>query len=336
MSTLGKGLLEGFAVTAKNLVQSYFDGGRKERMFTYQYPEEKMALPENSRAFPFLVYDGTPDKMRCTACKICEIECPPQCIYIVMERDEKGKPLQRPKVFDIDTSVCMQCGICVEVCPFESIKMDCDYEKSQYGRFAPLLAHLPDLLRSNEYYHQIKPTEADAVDAALKAEAEKKAAKKPAPAPAAKPVAPPPKPMEPPADVLTEAEKQAWQTGYQSALGTGTIVWPPTDAIVTSKPATASASSAPAVSPSSSGGGEPWHDTALGMDERMALAKDRSLADKLMAAMAQTDCSACGYDCRGYADALAAKVTDDVTLCVPGEEPTRQQLEQLLKEAGKR
>jgi NADH-quinone oxidoreductase subunit I len=327
VSTLGKGLLDGFAVTAKNFVQSYFDGDKKEKLFTYQYPEEKMPLPENSRAFPFLVYDGAPDKLRCTACKICEIECPPQCIYIVMERDEKGKPLQRPQVFDIDLSVCMQCGICVEVCPFESIKMDCDYEKSQYGRFAPLLAHLPDLRRPNEYYHQIKPTEAAAVDAALKAAAEKKA-KKPVPPP--KPVAPPP-----PVDVLTAAERQAWVAGYQAPLGTGPITWPP-PAVAAIAPKPVKAETPATISPPSPGGGEPWHDTGLTLEQRLDLAKDRSLADKLMAAMAQTDCSACGYDCRGYADALAAQTTDDVTLCVPGEEATRQQLEHLLKEAGKR
>ena len=192
MGFLGKGLLDGMVVTARNFVGSYFD---KERLVTIQYPEERMELPENSRTFPFLVYDGTPDRMRCTACKICETECPPQCIYIVMDRDEKGKPRQRPKVFDIDISVCMQCQICVEVCPFDAIKMDNDYEKSQYGRFNELVEHLPDLLKSNEYYHKIKPTEARKVDAKLKAEAEKKAKK----AAGAKPAAAPAKTGAPPA-----------------------------------------------------------------------------------------------------------------------------------------
>jgi NADH-quinone oxidoreductase subunit I len=174
----GKGLLEGMVVTARNFVGSYFE---KERLVTIQYPEERMQLPENSRTFPFLVYDGTPDQMRCVACKICEVECPPQCIYIVMDRDEKGKPQQRPKVFDIDISVCMQCQICVEVCPFEAIKMDNDYEKSRYGRFEDLIEHLPSLLKSNEYYNKIKPTESQAVEAKLRSAAEKKA-KKAAPA----------------------------------------------------------------------------------------------------------------------------------------------------------
>ena len=35
-----------------------------------------------------------------------------------------GKPQFYPAVFDIDLSVCMSCQICVEVCPFEAIKMD--------------------------------------------------------------------------------------------------------------------------------------------------------------------------------------------------------------------
>jgi NADH-quinone oxidoreductase subunit I len=187
----GKGLLDGVLVTTRNFVGSYF---KKDRLVTVQYPEERVQVPENSRAFPFLVYDDAPDKMRCTACKICEAECPPQCIYIVMDRDEKGKPLQHPKVFDIDTSVCMQCQICVEVCPFDAIKMDNDYEKSRYGRFDELLEHLPNLLKPNAYYHKIKPTEATAVDIKLKAAAEKKAKKLASPAPPAPAAGTTPKP----------------------------------------------------------------------------------------------------------------------------------------------
>ena len=190
MNYPGKGLVEGLAVTARNFVGSYF---YKDRLTTVQYPEERVQTPENSRTFPFLVFDASPDKPRCTACKICEVECPPKCIYIVMDRDEKGKPMQRPKVFDIDISVCMQCQICVEVCPFDAIKMDNDYEKSQYGRFGELIERLPDLLKTNLYYGQIKPTEAAEVNARLKAEAEAKAAKKAA---AAAKAASAPKPPE--------------------------------------------------------------------------------------------------------------------------------------------
>src|SRR5690349_8427525 len=45
----------------------------------------------------------------------------------------------------------------------------------------------------------------------------------------------------------------------------------------------------------------PWHDPEKTLNERMDLAKAGSLKDKLFAAMAQTDCTACGWDCEGYA-----------------------------------
>lgn len=335
----GKGLLEGMAVTARNFVGSYFD---KERLVTVQYPEERIQVPENSRTFPFLVFDEDKDPvgtMRCVACKICEVECPPQCIYIVMDRDEKGKPQQRPKVFDIDTSVCMQCQICVEVCPFDAIKMDNDYEKSRYGRFNELVEHLPDLLKSNEYYHKVKPTEATGVDAKLKAEAEKKAKKaasaaKPATAASKPSAAAAPKPtsaaakIQIPEDAPFSLEQREWLGKFLSTVSVGAAPAP-------AKPATAAALATEVAATAVPTADAPWHDPSLGIQQRMDLAKTKPLADKLMAAMAQTDCHACGYDCRGYADAIASGAENDLSLCLPGEAETQQMLEKLVKEAGK-
>ena len=183
---IGTGILKGMAVTARNFVGSYFD---KERLITVQYPEERNPLPENYRNFPILIYDDDPQAgLRCVACKICEKECPPQCIYIVKSDDKKpdymGKPQFYPKVFDIDISVCMSCQICVEVCPFEAIKMDKEFELSRRERFDALLMRKGDLVKSNDYYRSISPTDAAEVDAKLTAAAEA-AAKKKAAAPAA-------------------------------------------------------------------------------------------------------------------------------------------------------
>lgn len=79
----------------------------------------------------------------------------------------------------------------------------------------------------------------------------------------------------------------------------------------------------------------PWHDPDKPLAERMEMAKAGSLKDKLFAAMAQTDCTACGWDCEGYAEALAKGETKDITLCVPGEAETESMLQQLMKQAGK-
>jgi NADH-quinone oxidoreductase subunit I len=180
---IGAGILKGMAVTGRNFLGSYFE---KDRLTTVQYPEERTPLPENSRNFPFLVYDGDDPQagLRCVACQICEKECPPQCIYIVKSKDKKpdyvGKPQFYPAIFDIDISVCMSCQICVEVCPFEAIKMDKVFELSRQERFDALLMRKSDLSKSNVYYHDIHPVEATAVDATLSAAAAAK--KKPAPA----------------------------------------------------------------------------------------------------------------------------------------------------------
>ena len=192
---LGVGILKGLTETARNFFGSYF---HKERLTTIQFPEERAPRIEASRNFPFLVYDG-PDAMaglRCVSCFICEKECPPKCIIIDKSTDKKpdatGKLQFYPAEFKIDVSVCMSCQICVEVCPFDAIKMDTDFELSTQNRFDDLLWPKQRLAKSNEYYHQIHPTEAAAVDAELAA-ARAKAAPKPA-APAAAVVAAPPAP----------------------------------------------------------------------------------------------------------------------------------------------
>ncbi len=186
---LGSGIIKGMVETARNFVGTYRDPAL---LPTVQYPEEKRETSVNYRNFPFLVHDGA-DKdqgLRCVACKICEKECPPQCIYIILERDEKGKAQKHPKVFDIDLSVCMSCQICVEVCPFDAIKMDTAFEYTRSDRFGDLLFHKLELARSNEYYHQIHPAEAAEVDERLLAEKAKAGAKAKPPAPPAPKAAP--------------------------------------------------------------------------------------------------------------------------------------------------
>jgi NADH-quinone oxidoreductase subunit I len=194
---IGNGILKGLTETARNFFGSYFS---KDRLTTVQYPEEKIPQIESSRNFPFLVYDGADWEpgLRCVACQICEKECPPKCIFIEKSKDKKpdavGKPQFYPARFDIDISVCMSCQICVEVCPFDAIKMDVEFDLPTDNRFAGLLLDRHKLAKSNEYYHQIHPTEASAVDAALAEERAKTAAKAaaapPVAAAAAKPAAP--------------------------------------------------------------------------------------------------------------------------------------------------
>lgn len=77
----------------------------------------------------------------------------------------------------------------------------------------------------------------------------------------------------------------------------------------------------------------PWHDPAFDLDERLALAKDRALPRRLMAAMAQLDCGQCGYLCQSYGEALATGAEKSLGKCVPGGKETSKALRALMAEA---
>ena len=176
----GLGIIKGLSVTLKHFVQTYIEDikwrgkryyseeGIEHRMssdfngiFTVQYPEEKLPVPEEFRFIPFLVYEEREDgekHIRCTACGICSQVCPPQCIYITREvHPRTGRALPNPAEFYIDVDLCMNCGLCVEYCPFDSIKMDHDYEIASYNRFEDNIFDLEKLLKSDSYYADIRP-----------------------------------------------------------------------------------------------------------------------------------------------------------------------------------
>ena len=78
----------------------------------------------------------------------------------------------------------------------------------------------------------------------------------------------------------------------------------------------------------------PWHDPALPLDDRMALAEGRTLRWRMMAAMAQQDCGQCGYNCADYSAAIAEQAEPRLNLCVPGGKATARMLKSLVEEMG--
>jgi NADH-quinone oxidoreductase subunit I len=198
----GKGIINGMGVTIKRFIDTYLedikwlgkryytDEGIAERMssdargvFTVQYPDEKLPVPEEFRYIPFLLYEEGEDgqiKERCTSCGICAKVCPPQCIWIVRTNDpDTGRPVPEPEEFYIDVDICMNCGFCAEYCPFDAIKMDHDYELSVYNRFESNIFNKEKLLKPVSYYSEIRPTNfTREEEARAEAEAAKAARKK--------------------------------------------------------------------------------------------------------------------------------------------------------------
>jgi NADH-quinone oxidoreductase subunit I len=177
----GFGILKGLFVTARRFLETYLDdikwfgkryyspGGIRHRMssdakgiFTVQYPEEKIPVPEEFRFVPFLVFEEGENgekNYRCTSCGICARVCPPQCIWIVRRIDKKlGRPIPPdPVEFYIDVDICMNCGLCAEFCPFDAIKMDHDYELAVYDRHALNIYNMEKLGKPVSYYAKIRP-----------------------------------------------------------------------------------------------------------------------------------------------------------------------------------
>ena len=197
----GSGLLKGLGVTLKHFAETFTDDNQKvpsryqdsrdlgdgrrvieqpitqEGLLTIQYPEEKRLLPERFRYIPMLIWDTEKNEDRCTACGICAKVCPPQCIWIVRDMDEKGKPVTRPAEFYIDAAVCMSCSFCAEFCPFDAIRMNHDYELAVYDRYPQLVYNKAELTVPMEYYAALWPVQFAEEQARRKAEEEEDARK---------------------------------------------------------------------------------------------------------------------------------------------------------------
>jgi NADH-quinone oxidoreductase subunit I len=197
----GTGLLKGLGVTLKHFADTFTDDRQKvpsryqdsrdlgngrriieqpitqEGLLTIQYPEEKRLLPERFRYIPMLLWDTEKNEDRCTACGICAKVCPPQCIWIVRDSDDKGKPITRPAEFYIDAAVCMSCSFCAEFCPFDAIKMNHDYELAVYDRYPQLVYNKAELTVPLEYYAALWPVQFAEEQARRKAEEEEDARK---------------------------------------------------------------------------------------------------------------------------------------------------------------
>ena len=120
----GLGLLKGLSVTLKHALRP---------SITQQYPQEKPDLPPRTRGVIAL------KEANCTVCYKCSRECPDWCIYIDAHKEThepasggKGRSMKVLDRFAIDYALCMYCGICVEVCPFDALFWSPEFEYSEY------------------------------------------------------------------------------------------------------------------------------------------------------------------------------------------------------------
>jgi len=137
------GILKGLATTARTLARP---------THTAEYPDVAPHLPPRSRGVIALLEEN------CTSCMLCARECPDWCIYIDSHKETipattpGGRDRQRNVLdrFAIDFSLCMYCGICIEVCPFDALHWSPEFEYSELD--------IRDLLHEKDRLGQWMPT----------------------------------------------------------------------------------------------------------------------------------------------------------------------------------
>ncbi|QHC30836.1 NuoI/complex I 23 kDa subunit family protein [Streptomyces sp. HF10] len=120
----GSGLAKGLAVTLRTMTR---------RHGTEQYPDTLPELPPRTRGVIGLFEEN------CTVCMLCARECPDWCIYIDSHKETVppaapgGRERSRNVLdrFAIDFSLCMYCGICIEVCPFDALFWSPEFEYAE-------------------------------------------------------------------------------------------------------------------------------------------------------------------------------------------------------------
>jgi len=118
------GLIKGLATTARTLTR---------HAHVEEYPDHRPELPARTRGVIALLAEN------CTSCMLCARECPDWCIYIDAHKESipaatpGGRERQRNVLdrFAIDYSLCMYCGICVEVCPFDALFWSPQFEYAE-------------------------------------------------------------------------------------------------------------------------------------------------------------------------------------------------------------
>ncbi|WP_420000479.1 NuoI/complex I 23 kDa subunit family protein [Streptomyces boninensis] len=169
MNVPGRGLAKGLAVTLRTMTK---------RSHTAHYPDAQPHLPPRSRGVIALFEEN------CTVCMLCARECPDWCIYIDSHKETVppavpgGRERSRNVLdrFAIDFALCMYCGICIEVCPFDALFWSPEFEYAETDILE--LTHERDKLRDWMWTVPAPPALDEAAEEPKELGAARKAAEK--------------------------------------------------------------------------------------------------------------------------------------------------------------
>ena len=156
-----RSLLGGMRITFGVLVDTLL----RRKKVTLQYPHEKPVLSKAYRSAIKLINFEETDSHDCVGCLACERICPSFCITITGGKVE-GIRKKRAETFTMDFALCSLCGLCLDVCPTDTLEYSRLYDDAGYTREwkMDLLAPFAD----REATFRIEQREREAVEAAEK------------------------------------------------------------------------------------------------------------------------------------------------------------------------
>ncbi len=115
----GIGILKGLTVTIRHLLR---------HPITTQYPEQRLNISRRFRGNELIW-----NQEKCTGCGTCAKTCPQGVIEIVTSTNLAENKYAVEK-YEVDTGYCIQCGLCVEACPYEALYFSHAFECTKYRR----------------------------------------------------------------------------------------------------------------------------------------------------------------------------------------------------------
>ena len=148
-----KSLLVGMSVTWKELWT---------KKVTQQYPENRatLVISDRFRAELTMPHDEN-NEHACTACGICEMNCPNGTITVnskIIELED-GKKKKILDTYKWDLGMCTFCNLCVLTCPSNAIKFENTFENAVFTRskLVQQLNHEGSKLREKK--KEVKPVD---------------------------------------------------------------------------------------------------------------------------------------------------------------------------------
>ncbi len=145
----GIGIAKGLTVTIRHLLR---------HPTVTQYPEQRLNTSRRIRGNELIW-----SQERCTGCATCAKTCPQGVIKIVTSSNLVDNKYVVEK-YEVDTGYCIQCGLCVEACPYDALFMSYTYEGAKYRR-NELVQNKEDMMlesgekKTSGYFHPEIATE---------------------------------------------------------------------------------------------------------------------------------------------------------------------------------